>query len=174
MTKQKQTKADGCTTINEIPPRYQRALSMLIAGATVTEAAETVGLHRQQLSKAINQNAHIKAAYMQLKADAAAQIGDGIRAIVEKAIKIIAATLDDEDVPQDVKFNAAMSIISRFAGADIVKAAQPKTARDIVTEAEQAEMTDMFINNIRPSEDCINATLAADWRALEAGDTDAA
>lgn len=170
MAKQKQTKADGCTTINEIPPKYQRALSMLITGSTVTEAAEAVGLHRQQLSRAINQNAHIKAAYMQLKADAAAQIVDGMRAIVEKAIKIIAATLDDEDVPQDVKFNAAMSI----AGADIVKAAQPKTARDIVTEAEQAEMTDMFINNMRPSEDCINATLAADWRALEAGETDAA
>ena len=173
MARRNQTKADG-STMGTIPPKYQRALSMLIAGSTVKEAAESVGLHRQQLSKAINQNVHVKAAYMQLKADAAAQIGDGMRAIVEKSIKIIAAALDDEEASPEMKFNAAMTIISRFAGADIVKAAHPKTARDIVTEAELSEMTDMFINNIRPSEDCINATLAADWRALEAGETDAA
>lgn len=166
MARRNQTKADG-STMGTIPPKYQRALSMLIAGSTVKEAAESVGLHRQQLSKAINQNVHVKAAYMQLKADAAAQIGDGMRAIVEKSIKIIAAALDDEEAPPEMKFNAAMTIISRFAGADIVKAVQPCTAREIVYAAEQKKIAAVFTESFAPPEEIITGALAADWRDLE-------
>ena len=172
MVKQKQTKAD---VLKELPPKYITALYMLMSGATVKEAAEAVGLHRQQLSKAINQNAHVKAAYMQLRAEAAAQIGDGMRALVEKSIKIVADTLDNEETPQDVRFNAAMAVLARFAGADVVtKTATPQTAREIINEAETTDIMADLANMGRPSDALVSMREAEAWEALKDGETDAA
>lgn len=171
MVKQKQTKAD---VLKELPPKYITALYMLMSGATVKEAAEAVGLHRQQLSKAINQNAHVKAAYMQLRAEAAAQIGDGMRALVEKSIKIVADTLDSEETPQDVRFNAAMTVLARFAGADITKAPRPQTAREIITAAETTDLIADLTDMGRPSDALVSMREAEAWEALKDGDTDAA
>lgn len=170
MAKQKQTKTDA---LKELPPKYITALYMLMSGATVKEAAEAVSLHRQQLSKAINQNAHVKAAYMQLRAEAAAQIGDGMRALVEKSIKIVADTLDSEETPQDVRFNAAMTVLARFAGADITKAPRPQTAREIITAAETSDPMTAFDMG-RPSDALVSMREAEAWEALKDGDTDAA
>jgi hypothetical protein len=139
--RQKATKDYTGTEI--IPAKYVAAIGAITAGQTVTQAAESIGVTRQHLSRLLNKNPYIMAEYSRQKHELSAQVRDKITAIVSKAADVIDKALDDPAIPIDARASMAIHIVGKVAPLLDFQELGPVDEDTIVHSELHAERTDM-------------------------------
>lgn len=80
-----------------ISARQERAIELLVAGATITRAAREIGVSRQTLSTWANHDPLFKAALNERRADLWRSGQDGLRSMVHAALTAVARGLAGDE-----------------------------------------------------------------------------
>jgi hypothetical protein len=131
VSRQKATGGDNAR--RELTAQQEAALGLFLAGRTVTETAEEIGVSRSAVSEWVNQNALFKAALNARRAEVWASAADGLRALLPQVIAAVAEALNGPD-----KLRAA-SLVLKSCG--MVKMGPPagSTSAEAI-EADDAEV----------------------------------
>ena len=99
------TKADT----RELSQAQLTAIDLLVAGSTVTAAAEAVGVARQTASEWLNRDTDFQAALNVRRAEVFNGCADKLRGMLPKALDVLEAFLE-ASAPQD-KLRAALGVV---------------------------------------------------------------
>lgn len=133
---QKETKCDIETVdFSTLPPKHEKAVSLMVAGKTITEAAEESGLSRQTLSRLVHNNPIVREELSRQRGIVASGIADKMRNMLNKALEAIEESFENPAIAPEEKLKAAIAIVGRMTqGANI--SPEHISARDIAqTEA---------------------------------------
>ena len=125
-------------TDSELSPKQLAVISSLIAGCTVTEAAEAVGVDRSTIHRWLSSDAAFIADYNRQRLDLVNSQQARLRTLSDKSLSVLEKLLDDEQVSPSVRLRAAMAIVHRqgLSRASI----GPTDAAEIEREWEQNRM----------------------------------
>jgi len=99
-----QTKAD-----RQLSQAQLTAIDLLVAGSSVTDAAEAVGVARQTASEWLNRDTDFTAALNVRRAEGFSGAADKLRGLLPKALDVLEAYLESS-APQD-KLRAALGVV---------------------------------------------------------------
>lgn len=109
------TKADTKKESADLTPQQLTAVDQLATGATVTAAAEAVGVARQTVSEWLNQQAAFQAALNQRRAELWVEQSDRLRALLPAALETVEKSLKQGGAGG---LKAALALI-RMAGLEL-------------------------------------------------------
>lgn len=163
---QKITKCDIIPQdLSKLPPKHEQAVALIVAGKTITEAANEVGLSRQTLSRLVNQNLIAKSELARLRSEQTQNIRDRMLVTAVKAVDVIDRVLDDESIGILDRSKAALSVVGRIASLLDFSGDFPTDPRIAARMAEDIEQSTSFsVFNI--SEDDIDERLMKEQAAL--------
>lgn len=98
-----------------LPPKHERAISLIVSGKSITEAAEEVGLSRSHLSRLLNGNPVVRAELEHQRIIATRQTADKMRGMLNKAVDVIEESLSDQTISAEDRLKAAVSILGKIA-----------------------------------------------------------
>lgn len=98
-----------------LPPKHERAISLIVSGKSITEAAEEVGLSRSHLSRLLSGNPIVKAELERQRIIATRQTADKMRGMLNKAVEVIEESLSDISISAEDRLKAAVSILGKIA-----------------------------------------------------------
>ena len=107
-----------------LPPKHERAISLIVSGKSITEAAEEVGLSRSHLSRLLNGNPIVRAELEHQRIVATRQTADKMRGMLNKAVEVIEESLSDETISAEDRLKAAVSILGKIA-PNLTMSAEP-------------------------------------------------
>ena len=107
-----------------LPPKHERAISLIVSGKSITEAAEEVGLSRSHLSRLLSGNPIVKAELERQRIIATRQTADKMRGMLNKAVDVIEESLSDETISAEDRLKAAVSILGKIA-PNLTMSAEP-------------------------------------------------
>lgn len=107
-----------------LPPKHERAISLIVSGKSITEAAEEVGLSRSHLSRLLNGNPIVRAELEHQRIIATRQTADKMRGMLNKAVDVIEESLSDETISAEDRLKAAVSILGKIA-PNLTMSAEP-------------------------------------------------
>ncbi|MCI0587259.1 MAG: hypothetical protein L0323_10510, partial [Planctomycetes bacterium] len=81
----------------DYPPRTEFALSALLRGATVTDAAEAAGICRQTLSEWLHRDPEFAREYAERRREMFEGVRRGLEARVAEAVRTLGGLLRDDD-----------------------------------------------------------------------------
>jgi hypothetical protein len=97
---------------NLTPAQFQ-VISALASGQTVTASAEQAGVHRTTVHHWLRTQPDFKAAVDAALADCAAELNDGMRDLVVRALHTLHELLQDRATPQAVRLKTALAVLQR-------------------------------------------------------------
>lgn len=107
-----------------LPPKHERAISLIVSGKSITEAAEEVGLSRSHLSRLLNGNPIVRAELEHQRIIATRQTADKMRGMLNKAVEVIEESLADTTISAEDRLKAAVSILGKIA-PNLTMSAEP-------------------------------------------------
>jgi hypothetical protein len=144
VSRQKATGGDNAR--RELTAQQEAALGLFLAGRTVTETAEEIGVSRSAVSEWINQNALFNATLNARRAEVWAAAGDGLRGLLPAAIEVLRAALDGPDGVKAAQFIVRAAIGSaRLAPGgsttpEEIEAADQEAASEIARRRDLAAL----------------------------------
>jgi hypothetical protein len=123
------------TTRTRVKPAQERALAALLAGETVTKAAEAAGVSRQTCSEWIHKDAVFAAALEEARSEAWATARAKLESARGKAIDVLVGLLDEK--PWSARLAAANALLALLK--DVPKP-ERRTPEEIAEDRENAQM----------------------------------
>jgi len=105
-----------------LSPKQLEVINALSMGATITDAAETAGVHRNTISLWRRNLIHFQQALAHAEYDRAIYFREKIEALADLAIDPVRRALTDEKTPAGTRVRAALAILNT-----ITKPPEPKT-----------------------------------------------
>lgn len=165
---QKITKCDIIPQdLSKLPPKHEQAVALIVAGKTITEAANEVGLSRQTLSRLVNQNLIAKSELARLRSEQTQNIRDRMLVTAVKAVDVIDRVLDDESISTLERSKAALSIVGRIASLLDFSVDHPTDPRIAAAMAEDVELSNAFGGVFSVSVDTVNERMLKEYKELE-------
>lgn len=165
---QKITKCDIIPQdLSKLPPKHEQAVALIVAGKTITEAANEVGLSRQTLSRLVNQNLIVKSELARLRSEQTQNIRDRMLVTAVKAADVIDRVLDDESISTLERSKAALSIVGRIASLLDFSVDHPTDPRIAAAMAEDVELSNAFGGVFSVSVDTVNERMLKEYKELE-------
>ena len=165
---QKITKCDIIPQdLSKLPPKHEQAVALIVAGKTITEAANEVGLSRQTLSRLVNKNLIAKSELARLRSEQTQNIRDRMLVTAVKAADVIDRVLDDESISTLERSKAALSIVGRIASLLDFSVDHPTDPRIAAAMAEDVELSNAFGGVFSVSVDTVNERMLKEYKELE-------
>lgn len=165
---QKITKSDIIPQdLSKLPPKHEQAVALIVAGKTITEAANEVGLSRQTLSRLVNKNLIAKSELARLRSEQTQNIRDRMLVTAVKAADVIDRVLDDESISTLERSKAALSIVGRIASLLDFSVDHPTDPRIAAAMAEDVELSNAFGGVFSVSVDTVNERMLKEYKELE-------
>ena len=115
--------------MRELSPQQETALGLFLAGRTVTEVAEEIGVCRQTVSLWLNQDPLFRATLNARRRELWAGAADQLRALLPQAVEALADALQGPD-----RLRAAGIILKATGLADMGPPVGPVATEEIETE----------------------------------------
>jgi len=155
-----------------LPPKHEQAISLIVAGKSITEAAAEVGLTRSTLSRLINQNPVVKAELEHQRAVATRQTADKMRGMLNKAVDVIESSLSDKTISAEDRLKAAVSILGKIAPNLSMSAEyiSPELAARREAEAQSENEIPLFQ---QVDDDAVEAVMKKYYKEIREAETEA-
>jgi hypothetical protein len=97
--------------------KHERAITALVAGATMQAAADAAGVDRTTLWRWMREDAAFIAEYNQARADQRDAVQAELRSLATDALAVVRGMLQDDEAPPALRLRAAMAVLD-VAAAD--------------------------------------------------------
>jgi AcrR family transcriptional regulator len=97
--------------------KHERAITALVAGATMQAAAAAAGVDRTTLWRWMREDAMFIWAYNQARADQRDAVQAELRSLAADALAVVRGMLQDDEAPPALRLRAAMAVLE-VAAAD--------------------------------------------------------
>ena len=120
-------------TNDAMTPQQERAIEALTAGASITDAATTVGVARQTVSGWLNHHHGFKAALNARRDELRQSTVDRLRTLLLKAVDVLEQAVAQNSIP------AAVHVLKAAGVYGVPATIGPTDAADVALEAEERE-----------------------------------
>lgn len=124
-------------TLDDLTESQQHALSALLDGATVTEAAKAAGVRRQSVSNWRNRNPVFIAALNAAARDQLRHVHDSFRALAPAALAILAGELEAGGATASRAARDVLRMLEHI-GPDTIGSTSPSVVRHELEDEEEA------------------------------------
>lgn len=91
--------------------KHERAITALIAGATMQAAADAAGVDRTTLWRWMREDAAFITEYNQARADHRDAVQAGLRSLASDALAVVRGILQSDETPPALRLRAAMAVL---------------------------------------------------------------